>query len=542
MSPLKQSNNIAARMGRWSASHWKTAVFGWLAFVVASPSRIGMTRRAAEEHRRTDTSVGEAAHGRPDHRRRLPDDSTRRQGEIVFVQSKNLTADDPGLPGRGHGRRQDARRLPAGLEPPLAARAPSTRTRSRPTATRSWSRSPEGHLDEAASTSTRSRRPSTQVADAHPASTSARSARQHREGARGDLQQQLAKAGLSVDPAHADRAAARLRRRSSPRACRSLLGADRRHGHDRASSRCRATSSRWTQQISEVILLVGLAVGVDYSLFYLKREREERRAGAATRAALEAAAATSGRAVLISGVTVMIAMAGMFFSGDKTFMSFGDRHDDGRRRRDDRLADRAAGAAGAARRQDREGQDPVPAPPPPQRAARAASGARSSTPSCATRSSRRSPPPPCWSCWPCPALQLHTAADRPRRQLPIAATVQPIKKIQTRSRAAASRRSSRSRPTTTRPQPVQEAIADLKRAGARERPDARADRRRRQPDGTVATVVDPARRQGHRRRLERRARRRCATRSCRRRSGRSPAPTTRSPAAPPPIAGLQRDC
>ncbi len=33
MSPLKRSNNIAARMGRWSASHWKTAVFGWLAFV-----------------------------------------------------------------------------------------------------------------------------------------------------------------------------------------------------------------------------------------------------------------------------------------------------------------------------------------------------------------------------------------------------------------------------------------------------------------------------------------------------------------------------
>ena len=36
MSPLKRSNNIAARMGRWSASHWKTAVFGWLAFVIAA--------------------------------------------------------------------------------------------------------------------------------------------------------------------------------------------------------------------------------------------------------------------------------------------------------------------------------------------------------------------------------------------------------------------------------------------------------------------------------------------------------------------------
>ena len=71
-----------------------------------------------------------------------------------------------------------------------------------------------------------------------------------------------------------------------------------------------------------MILLIGLAVGVDYSLFYLRREREERAAGRSEGAALEAAAATSGRAVLISGMTVMIAMAGMFFSGDKTFMSF----------------------------------------------------------------------------------------------------------------------------------------------------------------------------------------------------------------------------
>ena len=71
-----------------------------------------------------------------------------------------------------------------------------------------------------------------------------------------------------------------------------------------------------------VILLIGLAVGVDYSLFYLKREREERAAGRSASAALEVAAATSGRAVLISGATVMVAMAGMFISGDKTFISF----------------------------------------------------------------------------------------------------------------------------------------------------------------------------------------------------------------------------
>jgi RND superfamily putative drug exporter len=76
--------------------------------------------------------------------------------------------------------------------------------------------------------------------------------------------------------------------------------------------------------LSSVILLIGLAVGVDYSLFYIRREREERASGSTPRGALEIAAATSGRAVLISGFTVIAAMAGMFLSGDKTFISFAE--------------------------------------------------------------------------------------------------------------------------------------------------------------------------------------------------------------------------
>jgi uncharacterized membrane protein YdfJ with MMPL/SSD domain len=72
-----------------------------------------------------------------------------------------------------------------------------------------------------------------------------------------------------------------------------------------------------------VILLIGLAVGVDYSLFYLRREREERAAGNDVDAALDAAAATSGRAVLISGLTVLIAMAGMLVSGSREIASVG---------------------------------------------------------------------------------------------------------------------------------------------------------------------------------------------------------------------------
>ena len=70
-----------------------------------------------------------------------------------------------------------------------------------------------------------------------------------------------------------------------------------------------------------VILLIGMAVGVDYSLFYLRREREERVAGAGHLEALLRTAATSGYAVFISGLTVMIAMAGMLFTGNPIFTS-----------------------------------------------------------------------------------------------------------------------------------------------------------------------------------------------------------------------------
>jgi len=73
------------------------------------------------------------------------------------------------------------------------------------------------------------------------------------------------------------------------------------------------------QSTSSVILLIGMAVGVDYSLFYLRREREERAGGSAPRDALQRAASTSGQAVLISGATVLIALAGMFIAGSRIF-------------------------------------------------------------------------------------------------------------------------------------------------------------------------------------------------------------------------------
>ncbi|QIY98930.2 MMPL family transporter [Streptomyces sp. S1D4-11] len=74
---------------------------------------------------------------------------------------------------------------------------------------------------------------------------------------------------------------------------------------------------------NSVMLLVGLAVGVDYCLFYLRREREEREVSRDAGAALRIAAATSGRAIVVSGVTVCMAMAGMLFTGLAEFEAMG---------------------------------------------------------------------------------------------------------------------------------------------------------------------------------------------------------------------------
>ncbi|MFF3396390.1 MMPL family transporter [Streptomyces sp. NPDC002669] len=75
---------------------------------------------------------------------------------------------------------------------------------------------------------------------------------------------------------------------------------------------------------TNVILMIGLAVGVDYTLFYLKREREERaRSGGrlSTGALVELAAATSGRAVVVSGLAVAVSTATLYLASDVIFSS-----------------------------------------------------------------------------------------------------------------------------------------------------------------------------------------------------------------------------
>ncbi|WP_051552256.1 MMPL family transporter [Nocardioides sp. URHA0020] len=73
--------------------------------------------------------------------------------------------------------------------------------------------------------------------------------------------------------------------------------------------------------VSSMIVLIGMAVGVDYSLFYLKRQREELANGHSTLDAVEIAARTSGHSILVSGGAVIASMAGLFVVGNATFNS-----------------------------------------------------------------------------------------------------------------------------------------------------------------------------------------------------------------------------
>ena len=72
---------------------------------------------------------------------------------------------------------------------------------------------------------------------------------------------------------------------------------------------------------TQLVVLIGLAVAVDYSLFMITRFRSERRAGVERYAAIETASATAGRAVFFSGIAVMISLSGLFLLPDEIFHS-----------------------------------------------------------------------------------------------------------------------------------------------------------------------------------------------------------------------------
>ena len=90
MSPLKKSNNVAARMGRWSASHWKTAVFGWIAFVILAIA--AGTAVGTKQIDQRDANVGQAH--KADQILKQAGFQADPQTEIILVQSQTQTIKD----------------------------------------------------------------------------------------------------------------------------------------------------------------------------------------------------------------------------------------------------------------------------------------------------------------------------------------------------------------------------------------------------------------------------------------------------------------
>jgi uncharacterized membrane protein YdfJ with MMPL/SSD domain len=318
LSPLKHSNNFAARMGRWSASHWKTAVFGWLAFVVASFA-IG-TALGTKYIEDGDNYVGESKKADTLLDAGFPADDDK-MGEIVLIKSDKLNASDPAFRAVIVEVEKTLSTFPevSEIESPVSSGNPDLISKDRHAVTVTFT--PKGDYDEAAlyidKIDAAIEKVQKNHGDFYVDELGSVSTTKATDAAFNSM---LAKAGMIAIPltlvillfvfGSAVAAAVPL-----------LLALTAVF----ATTALVALPSQFIpvdEQIAEVILLIGLAVGIDYSLFYLRREREERAAGRSERAGLEADAATSGRAVLISGVTVLIAMGGMFLSGDKSFMSF----------------------------------------------------------------------------------------------------------------------------------------------------------------------------------------------------------------------------
>jgi len=314
---VKPKRNVAARAGRWSARHRKTALIGWLLFTVlafmggqsAGLNTIKSTELGVGEAGKADKIIGEA----------WPEESR----EAVLISSSQLKSSD-----------REFKRAVGGLAARLGDTAHVKNIHSpyssKPGAANQISKDGHSVFLSYQLTGTEVQAPDFVKAPLHAIASDAKANDSLKYEPYGSTSsEEEFKEMFAADLAKATKtslpltlfilliAAGTFIAAGVPLLL-GITGVIATMGIVAAVSKLSPVAS----EINEIILLVGLAVGVDYALFYLRREREERAAGHSKEAALEAAAATSGRAVLVSGFTVMIAMAGMYLSSDPTFMSF----------------------------------------------------------------------------------------------------------------------------------------------------------------------------------------------------------------------------
>ena len=315
--PTPTDKNLAARAGRWSATHRKTAIFGWLAFVVVAfvlGGAVGTKTLEQEDVGSGDSLVADqaiAAAGFPD-----------RAGEQVLIQGKGgVRAGDPAFTAAVEELTARLGRTPhvTAIESPLERGNAGQLSKDGRSALVTFDLSGDGDAVEerveaalAATAATQRAHPDLRVEQFGDASAGKALSAAFEDDFRRAETLSLPITLLILVLAFGALVAAGLPLLLGLTAVAATLGLLG------PISQLMAVD----EAISSVVLLIGLAVGVDYSMFYVRREMEERDAGKGHEAALEAAAATSGRAVLVSGLTVMIAMAGMLLAGNAVFESF----------------------------------------------------------------------------------------------------------------------------------------------------------------------------------------------------------------------------
>jgi uncharacterized membrane protein YdfJ with MMPL/SSD domain len=306
---------IAARVGRWSAAHRKATIAAWFAFVVLAlfaGSSVG--QKQLTDAQETPGEAGRAEQVITNA------DLQARSSESVLVQSNKYTADDPQFKAaiadvsRRLGKVSTVRKI----ETPAHGDSPVSKDRHSVLVQYEVKGDPETATDRIDPALAQIRA----TAKAHPditvdafggATTDKAISKMFADDLHKAETMSLPLTLVILVVAFGALVAAGVPLLLAITAVIATMGLANIASH----------AFPMTENVSSVVLLVGMAVGVDYSLFYMRREREERAAGNDARTSLQKAAATSGRAVLISGLTVMTAMAGMFFSGDKAFQSMG---------------------------------------------------------------------------------------------------------------------------------------------------------------------------------------------------------------------------
>jgi RND superfamily putative drug exporter len=315
---MQKAMNVAGRMGAWSANHWKMAVFGWLACVVLFFA-FGNIALGLKQIDINDAGVGQSHKADEILKKAFPERAP--QTEFVLVQSTSRTVDDPAFRSTVNDVIGSVESSPAikNLDSPYTARNAALISDDRHAAMVKWEM--KGDADRAQDNIDALSAATDKVGTHHPGFFVGHAGVSSDKGLEKMFGDQLKLAGERSIPITIGVLLLVLGSLVAVGipillALSGVLGTI---GLVAVTSHVVPADGN----VNAVILLIGLAVGVDYSLFYIKRWREERAAGKEPGAALAVAAATSGRSVLISGFTVLIAMAGLFFAGDKTYLSFG---------------------------------------------------------------------------------------------------------------------------------------------------------------------------------------------------------------------------